>query len=417
MSMIWDRLSIQCRDGIFDIDGIALLLEVMKIPNGFVFGGAHDFRCFLRCVKSQFSIGSVISFLIRDYEPHFISGMLFLTDSDHADLLIIDSTPDSTPNLIKWEILIRPLFTSYRIFMNTDRLQYDDYSCKLFSLNVIRRLNKRDPREIQKYLVENGVSSPLGGGTQSSSLFLLPENKLLSFLMKDVQSLTRLARYLEHQPNDGLNSYISRHSEFVPDLNKKQNYSICHHLARYRCMLETLVANTDYNGIKEILTRRLGLQLIPIPHIPQTDKTWGQLSSADLETIVIPMITPFPGSEEIPWSEDHTTPLFLKRPEKYPECVIDWLPYRVYLRRTHCIEDTWIDLARYKLTYNVDMILRQVVLSGSRENLDYFLKDSLQEIRENPISMIERGCSQLLATHHLLTQISLVKRELSNISD
>lgn len=398
--MIWDRLSTQCRDGIFDIDGLAILLEAMEIPNGFVFGGAYDFQCFLSCMKTHFQ-ASVIYFLVRDYEPHFVSGMLFSMESDHADLLIIDSTPDPTPNLVKWEILIRPFFTSYRVFTNVDRLQYDDYSCKLFSLNVIRRVKKRDPHEIRQYLVEHSVSV-------SSYLFLLPENGLWPFLMKDVQSLTRLTRYLEFRPNSRLSHYIDRHSEFVPELNKKQNYSIYHHLARYRSMLEAFLVNRDHSEIRGILGKRLGLQL---PYTP-----FMQIRRID-SVIVVPMITPFPGSEEIPWSEDHTTPLFLKRPEKYPECIIDWLPYRSYLRKTHCLEDTWIDLAHYELTYNVDLVSRHITLYGSNENLDNFLKDSLQEIRENPIVMIERGCSQLLSTYHLLTQISLVKHEPNSISD
>lgn len=391
MSVIWDRLSMQCRDGIFDVDGIALILEVMKIPDGYVFGGAEDFRCFLSKVGSYFTAGSVIYFLIRDYEPHFIAGMLFIRES--VDLFIIDSTPDATPNLAKWDILMQPFFSSYRIFMNVDQLQYDDYSCKLFSLNVLRRLNKQDPLIVHQHLIDHGI-------LHAEHLYLLPENTLLPFLMKDVQSLTRLNQYLEQFPNDRLSHYIDRHSEFIPGVNKKRNYSIPHHLTRYRTMIESFGSNRDYSEIREILMKRLGLTL---PH--STSITPSIQSSHNVMTVTIPMITPFPGSQEIPWPEDLTTPFFMKRPEKYPECIIEWLPYRVFLRQTHCLTDTWIDLVRYDLIYEVDLVKRHVILKGSRENLDNFLKRTLQEIRNDPISMIERGCHQLLATYNVLIRI------------
>lgn len=190
----------QFDNGVLDSDGISLILELTGSSDTYVFGGSTDFQFFL------FSSRNIdpfrYSFVLRDYEAHFISGHLEI-NKGKVSLFIFDSAPELPPyepNWKKWVELVTPIFPSFDLYLNLECIQRDNISCKLFAINSARRMNKylRFPEFYKKTILfrEN----------DNIRIFYLPEGSLPPYLMKDSQLYTKLHIYISRQISTSIDS-------------------------------------------------------------------------------------------------------------------------------------------------------------------------------------------------------------------
>lgn len=437
-------LAAQFKNGILELDGISYLLHCLKEESIYVIGGAEDFRVFLMLMRIQ-NI-SRCQLVVRDYEPHFVAIDVYIT-LERVQLLVVDSTPNVAAerhscdvvtercssdvvaercsggvaaercsgdvaadyisnNGYKWYILTKDIFPDRAcyIYTNPEKLQADEYSCKLFSINFARRLARYDPEALYFYLHSRSIQYAKDG------FYLLAEHSLPTKLMRDVQSLTRLHAYRNARGDSYemkmLLRYVDKHTRNVNVNNnsrdainnvKKRNLAILHKLEGYT----RLISIQPSYDCSECLCYHLGLDDI---NGLSYDGIISAKHNDDIE-FWIPFLREIPIPQEAPFAESNTSVFFKKCPEDAYDAKIPWSQYKEILKNKNPLTDTWVQVDFYHLKYHVDFEHRCAILEGSMNNIRNCIMDILYQLKYYPNNIIKLGCSQPLATHVVLTSM------------
>lgn len=241
---------------ILDIDTIAFILKNINV-NAIVLGGSLDLRiCVYLLLKNNLKNKEII--IIRDFEPHFVTLLInFNLEKRKFDLIVFDSNPDFEPNGLKWYYLLKDIINKFnckfRIYMNIDRIQSDDISCKIFAINFALRLNKINYKTVKKLCKNNIISNPK---IKEFKIF-----NLSSIFLKDTQSIKFLSKYFEHYTDEKLEKYIKKHSEQYN--NKIMNKALDHkYINKYIPILQKYNNNNNLIESNKILYEYSGLSLI-----------------------------------------------------------------------------------------------------------------------------------------------------------
>ena len=250
---------------ILDIDTIAFILKNINVK-ALVLGGSLDLRiCVYLLLKNNTKNKEII--IIRDFEPHFVTLLInFNLEKRKFDLIVFDSNPDFEPNGLKWFNLLKDIINKFdckfRIYMNRDRIQSDDISCKIFAINIASRLNKINYKTDKKLCKNNILSYPEFKIFNLSSVFL-----------KDTQSIKFLSKYFEQYPDEKLKKYIKKHSEQYN--NKIMNKSLDHkYLNKYIPILQKYNVNSsnkilyDYSGLNLFNNIKIDIYVTKLPIFP-----------------------------------------------------------------------------------------------------------------------------------------------------
>lgn len=252
--------------GVLDIDGIALLLAALNERSIYVFGGSHDLSTFLRLNASRNEMR--FQFIVRDYEPHFVAGDLYMVCKPNngnielfVNCFILDSLPDRINKGGKWVQLITAALSPahIKVYTNSESLQHDEYSCKLFAINAARRLAKRSSYEVYGYFerVTTGISTPLA---------VLEEHTLPEYMMRDTQSLKQLRLYVSKNSPRALQKYIDNHIQRITlpcGEVKDQNRSIAMKLVKYRNRVHNYITKKNRTTIYSEICERLAFGFLP----------------------------------------------------------------------------------------------------------------------------------------------------------
>lgn len=419
----------QFKRGILDADGLALIAEYLNLPECYIAGGYEDYRCFLRQLQVR-DRPYRAQLIVRDYEPHFLTLDVYLPLSPRElYMLVLDSTPDHPNHAHKWLMAIKAELPDWkvRLYANQEKIQSDDFSCKLFAINFAKRLIKLDP--VKLYSDLEMISF------YSNEIRLLPEHGLPPTLMKDTQSLSRLRLYPEahwnlwpreyrchpcdQHPASSAQSYrtqgeriwddlkrlanfIQKHTVTVitdyPNMTlmKPQNRSIDHSISDYRSTVLSWCAKLTWGQIKLIIERRLGLHWIGQVPNPRYHL---QVCPNGMIELQLPYSTNLSTPPESPWPESETTIFYRKPIEIDYSAQVPWSRYKIRLQHQHRPSRTWIQLDRYGLHYHIGT---HITIRGTSTEMRRFIGEIIQM---NPIVLIKFGCSQVRATVDLLTWV------------
>jgi hypothetical protein len=241
----------QFDNGMLDAAGISLLLAALHEKSIFVFGSSFDFFIFLSSLSSFSEFR--FQFIIRDYQPHWVAGdlhILRIARNCTYQGFIFDTIP-SNPK--KWSSLVSTALKGKGIlYCNSETLQSDDFSCKIFCISCARRLAKRSVYEIYGYF------NRLKCISSDESIFILPEHSLPDYCMRDTQSMKRLEKYLQLNPSDQLQKYLKTHTQ---NAGKVMNVSIKIKLRKYREIIQNYLKGNPF-VIHEEIQERLGFSNI-----------------------------------------------------------------------------------------------------------------------------------------------------------
>lgn len=368
----------QLKNGVLDIDGIALIVNALQMTNCYITGGPEDFIYLLQAfAKHQMKRVQIIS---RDYEPHFLAcDLLFMNNT--LKIVIIDSTPckDGQGKRVaaKYYLLCANALPNYKIklFTNQEQLQYDDHSCKLFSIAIARQLSKNP------FLEQNFITDE-----ENSNIGYFPYYSLPGWLMRNVQSCKHLNEYLNYHPeNVQLINYLKKHCfhQMYKGEMKLQNKTIFHKLQKW----QQLSMNYDEN----VILRHLGIFLIKSLSVTKSIVPNWQLNISGTEVkIVIPLLTYLPLATEEPYPQQLTNFLHCKLPENDYDCQMIWDIYKVYLQKLNPVNKIWIKGITVKRDTD------NVYLTGSIKQFRE-LRDTIKEYSINDFLTI--GCSSILCCH------------------
>lgn len=332
MDMSKDKWNHILKYRILDIDTIAFILKNINV-NAIVLGGSLDLRIYiytilktLLCKDSKHK--KII--IIRDFEPHFVT-LLIKIKNKKFDLIVFDSNPDFEPNGLKWfnllkDIIINNFHYKFRIYMNIDRIQSDDISCKIFAINFASRLNKMNYKNIKK-LCKNNI---LDYQKKEFKIF-----KLTSTFLKDTQSIKFLSNYFKQHDDIKLKKYIEKHSVsvFINGNNKIMNKSLDHkYINKYLPILQKF----DINNCNKILYEYSGLNLI---------------NNIKIESYVT-KIPIFPNPKESVYCEYLVPNRFKKIREYYIDYNTDYYLYRYNLIRYY--NNHLFEIWKHKNLYSDD---------------------------------------------------------------
>lgn len=368
----------QLKNGVLDIDGIALIVNALQMTDCYITSGPEDFIYLLQAlVRHQIGRVQIIS---RDYEPHFLACDLLFTNNT-LKIVIIDSTPckDGQGKRVaaKYYLLCVNALPNYKIklFTNREQLQYDDHSCKLFSIAIAKQLSKNP------FLEQNAVADD-----ENSNIGYFPYYSLPSWLMRNVQSCKHLNEYLSRNPeNAQLTNYLKKHCfhQMYKGELKLQNRAIFHKLQKW----QQLSMNYD----ETVILKHLGIFLVKSLSTTKSIVPDWQLNISGTEVkIIIPLLTYLPLATEEPYPQQSTNFLHCKLPENDYNCQMMWDVYKVYLQKLNPVDKVWINGVTIKRdTSNIH-------LSGSIKQFQE-LHDTIKEYSINDLLAI--GCSSILCCH------------------
>ena len=416
------RLHKQFVNGVFDLDGLALLLSILNIENCYISGGAEDFQLLL---QYAFNVGlSRLQIISRDYEPHFlVCDIIFcnkvMREKYKREIIavIIDSTPCKEQGkrvATKYHTLLQNIFpnNSIRIYTNCEQLQYDDYSCKMFAINATRRLSRYTACELCDYCHEYSKHT-------NDDIIYFPPYSLPAKFVYDVQSYSYIEKYIKNNKGEEtarvkLEKYINKHSVNVEwkGQTKKQNHSILHKLTKYRNMVEKYIILPDNQckSFNPIFLSLLGFDLYcnNMRDISATINRFStpdqlrEMSSFPSLYILYPLLLYLPLSSEEAYPQRLTNFLHKKPPEDDFEVTKIWDIYKEHIRRRSPLNQTW--LSEYGIGDNY-IITDEYVIVNKNVITQKIAKEIQRDILTETYKFLDKGCGQPLKAFILTLEI------------
>jgi len=404
----------QYQRGILDVDGLGFLIEALhrkhqNMENCFILGGYEDYHTFLYLLSQKLKLSQKLEpyraqLIVREYEPHFLTLDLYIT-SEQSYLLVLDSTPDTINQVRKWLSLMNKYFSNVNVFANRERLQSDDHSCKMFSVNFVKRLSKLNPEDFYRHIMEHS--------DKENGIYIIREYGLPPCLMKDTQSIRKIQTYANLMNAQNLLTYVDKRSCVIiyddnedQTIMKLQNHSIYFSIKKYRALMESFFENLSSSDANAIIKKRLGFHMINREHPIETSIVEISYISEYIY-VIFPLTEITVNHREDPIPQNQTSVFFNKHIETDYFATIPWIRYKYILKYLHPLDKSWID-PKYRVTYQVDLNNRKGMLIGTMKDFKEFLWKMKLKISVIPINVLKTGCSQLLATYTLMNTIQTI---------
>ncbi len=424
----------QFEKGVLDIDGVALCLEHLRIKNPakygdifdhiFVGGGLEDLDAIIFWAKllvvTNYRKQWRMQVILRDYPTHWLTVDIYICNANELTILcfIPDSTPDSPTNAKKWLLLMRKHCEKSYVFTNPEMIQSDEYSCKIFSINIAKRLfliakkesNLKNESALYTYLFKH--SQP-----NEDNVYILLEHMLPMELMKDTQSISRIENYCNINVLDkkGLLLYVEKHKGIDPTSGKVQNHSIYHKLTGYRKGVENLSIIISEKEACSITRRACGFSLfydcVKQLSLESCMKKFGiyrgvHVTKLNMDNaqngikVDLPLYSWIPTPQEAPYPESSITALSIQSKDNLNTDVhILWKDYKPMLTKEHELLQgkTWFSGYHYCIRDNIATIITTI------EECEYnvfLLKHG------NVNDLLNDGCAQIFASFCVLSAVS-----------